>query len=72
MADDRDDKVPRIGRGPFFKGLDGADLVKALMLLMLLVAIVLLRRSCAEGVGKGFDVVAPPSGVGTQPEGRAP
>jgi hypothetical protein len=57
MADD--EPVPKIGRGPLFTHFPGAQIMKILMMILALVAVVMLRKSCAHGVSNFFNVVAP-------------
>ena len=65
MADGDDEPVPRIGRGPlrshFSRGGPVQQIIKILMMILALVAIVMLRKPCAQGVSNWFNVVAPPT-----------
>jgi hypothetical protein len=60
QRDRGEDEVPRIGRGRILPRLDADGIIKILMLLLCLVAIVFMRRSCATGVTGMFNAVAPP------------
>jgi hypothetical protein len=59
MGSDDQGDVPRVGRGRFFGRLSGAQVMQILLLVGALVAIVLMRNSCAHGVSGWFETVAP-------------
>lgn len=55
-----DEESPRIGRGPLRPRFPAAQIIKILMMIVCLVAILMLRKSCAQGVNQWFNTVAPP------------
>ncbi len=54
------DDVPRIGHGRLRPKFPLAQLIQIFMLIVALVAVLMLRQSCASGVATWFNTVAPP------------
>ncbi len=54
------DDVPHIGRGRLRPRFPLAQLIQIFMLIVALVAVLMLRQSCASGVATWFNTVAPP------------
>jgi hypothetical protein len=71
MSDD-DEDVPHVGRGRLGAGFPLGHVVKILMLVAALVAVILMRSACAQGVANWFNVVAPPVAPPAAADGGAP
>lgn len=79
MADDRNDlddlddlgdldEVPKLPRGSFIKFLRWGDVVRILMLATFLVAIIVLRKPCAEGTANFVKSFEAPIDAGPAPK----
>lgn len=60
MKEDQDEDVPKLGRGRTRLRLPMQQIVTIVMLIVALVAVLTLRRGCAQGVGNLFKAFEPP------------
>jgi len=56
-----DEPVPKLPRGKFFR-LSGPEVVRILMFAALLVAVIILRKPCSEGVARFMETFAVDAG----------
>lgn len=68
MSDD--EPVPRVGRGPLFGRMQTATLFKIAGLGVILVAVVVLRRPCADSVSGFVNSFDPPPDAAPTPATR--
>ncbi len=61
---DDEEPVPKLPRGRFLTRMQMRDIFAILMLLTTLIAVLALRRGCAEGVGNLFRAFEPPVDAG--------
>jgi hypothetical protein len=57
--DPEDDPPPRIGRGRLRPKFPLAQVVQIMMLVTALIAVLVMREGCGQGVANWFGIVAP-------------
>lgn len=63
---DEQEPIPKLPRGRFFSKLTLLDLFRIGLFAILLVAVLMMRKPCADGVANLFDMLAGPPDAGPE------